>query len=152
MSKLPGQRPAQPDRRGTLRSSIVLLLIIVARVSAANDRPDTTPVHYLVLEVGDGVRVLYHRRVNARVPLRSLSAEEMTRRRLDGMRSADEVALTVEDSRGGVIFRNVVRSDQWLRGEFHHEPPVGADASNIDAHLVRLGSDIVVARIPDASG
>jgi hypothetical protein len=139
-------------RRGTLLSSVVLLLVILVGVSAADDRTDSTATHYLVLEVGDGVRVLYHRLVNARVPLRSLSAEEMTRGRLDGMRSADEVALTVEDSRGSVIFRNVAQSGQWLRGEFHHEPPVAADASNIDARLVRLSSDIVVARIPDVSG
>ncbi len=124
------------------------LAVAVPTVAAA------TPAHYLVLEqdASGAIRVLHQRRVELRKPLRSLSAAEVARRRAAAVRGSDVVAITLDDGRGGVLFRTVADVPRWLRGEFHKTAPVGPGESNIEGHLVPLESNVFVARVPVIGG
>jgi len=108
------------------------------------------PVHYIVFEKSaDGtVTPVYYRLVQLDAPLPSITAFQVAAALAVPSREADQLAVSLQDAAGQVVYRNVIQVSPWLRGEFRGQTP----GAPIDGHLIPLKKVSFVVRVPQIAG
>jgi len=124
----------------------------VAHAQAAG--PETAapeqPAHYIVFDKHvDGTIVpVYYRLVGLAKPLQSITEERMAAALVAPSRDVDEIAVSLQDGAGQVVYQNVVQITPWLRGEFSGKNP----GDPIDGHLLPRKTTAFVVRVPQIPG
>ncbi len=131
----------------------ILLVVLAFLVRSPAEAEGGQPAHYLVFELDqDGVPIpLFHRFIELAHMPESIDEEEMLAVRSRLLAGEPLLALELWQADGETAFRNVVRLEPWIRGEFHGQARSG-DGWQIESYRFARQRPTFVVRVPRRSG